>query len=147
LQETDVSSNTALIIINCIYFKGLWVKPFKKDATRRREFQLADGTKKMTDMMYIEGDFKFDQVKELEDAYVVELPYVKSSMTFTLVVPTTNENDRLKKLVAAARLYDWSKLSKKLSETQVEVLVPKFNATFKQFLNNVMKNVSPVAIL
>jgi serine protease inhibitor len=140
LQENDVSDKTSMVLVNCIHFKGLWVTPFKKDQTAIGKFQLADGTTRMTDFMFTEGYFKLDVVEALENAFVVELPYVNSSLTFTLVVP--QEVDGLGKVVAAARVYDWSKLSAKMQEQNIKVFMPKFNATFKQFLSNVMKNVS-----
>jgi serine protease inhibitor len=129
-----------MVMVNCIHFKGLWVTPFIKNRTGSGDFQMADGTKKMTDMMFTTGNFRFNLVKDLENAYVVELPYVNSSLTFTLVVPL--KNDGLKKVVAAARIYDWSKLSTKLRKTKAEIFMPKFNATYKQFFSNIFKNVS-----
>ncbi|NXP63905.1 SPB9 protein, partial [Chloropsis cyanopogon] len=40
LAEGTVDSQTRLVLVNAIYFKGNWEKPFRKESTRERPFQI-----------------------------------------------------------------------------------------------------------
>jgi serpin B len=141
LQSGDVSDKTSAVLVNCIYFKGLWLTPFNKNLTKSGEFQLADGTTKTVDFMFAKGEFKLAFLDEFVDAAIIELPYVNSTLTFTIVLP--RQADGLGKVAETARTFDWTKLSSKLRKMKSEVTLPKFNATFKQYMNPALINVRP----
>jgi serpin B len=138
LQSGDISEETSAVLVNCIYFKGRWAKPFDKNLTKSAEFKLADGSRKTTDIMLTTGFFQFASPEVFNGADIVELPYLNSTLTFTVVLP--QEVDGLSKVVATARAYDWTKLPTKM--TKMNIYLPKFNATFKQFLNGPFKKVT-----
>jgi len=61
--EYDFSEDLVLMILNTIYFKDAWSKPFEKQLTEEDEFTLSDGSTVTADFMnmtsnrnYIDGD-------------------------------------------------------------------------------------------
>lgn len=47
----DVASQVRLILVNAIYFKGMWLSPFDEKQTRKEDFLLAEGGKQPVAMM------------------------------------------------------------------------------------------------
>ncbi|KAG5667551.1 hypothetical protein PVAND_015530 [Polypedilum vanderplanki] len=138
MTPDELDSQTSMILVNCIYFKGAWVNPFNKNNTEQMDFKLDKINTTKIDFMKIKTDFKYGAVDTLNGAKVVELPYVNSSVTLTLILP--QEVDGLKNLITAARNYDWSKLSENLKNKKVLLIMPKFNATFGLNLNQAIEN-------
>ena len=63
-------------MINAVYFKGNWLKPFDPANTLIEPFYLGSKNDKMdTNMMHIEKSFRSGNIKEL-NARVLELPYL-----------------------------------------------------------------------
>jgi len=51
-EPSDFSPLTRLVVVNTLYFKGKWQKPFDKQATREEEFHLEGGKVKRVPMMH-----------------------------------------------------------------------------------------------
>jgi len=65
---------TRLVLVNGIYFKGLWKDQFKTGHTRKAPFFLNDTEKVDVDMMYKEAEFPYGEFADL-DAKAIALPY------------------------------------------------------------------------
>ncbi|KAG5669125.1 hypothetical protein PVAND_017021 [Polypedilum vanderplanki] len=137
LDEGDISPKTALVLVNCIYFKGTWVYQFDKSKISQGNFRINKTNSITVDYMYMTAPVNMGTVDALK-ATVIELPYVNTNLTLTIVLPLSGYS--LKNLMKAARSYDWRKVSNMLYNQSVEVTIPKFNATLKQYLNNPLIN-------
>ena len=51
LSKDDLNPSTALVLMNAIYFKGDWVKPFKAESTKSQPFYCISGEKITTPLM------------------------------------------------------------------------------------------------
>jgi serpin B len=71
-------------LINAIYFKGAWAKPFKKSKTRDLEFTLPDGNKILAPMMTREA---FVDVAQGQNYRAISLPYQGGEFRIAIVLP------------------------------------------------------------
>ncbi|KAG5667552.1 hypothetical protein PVAND_015531 [Polypedilum vanderplanki] len=138
IKSDDLTEYTTMILVNCIFFKGLWQFPFDKSYTFKSDFNIDNKNTIQVDYMYQENSFNFGYINALNDAQVLELPYANSKLTLTLILPQTI--DGIKNLVKAAKNFDFTKLSNQLTNTSVIVSIPKFNTTFEQYLNSPLTN-------
>jgi serine protease inhibitor len=72
-----------LLAMNAVYFKGLWIDPFKIEETRKEEFTLQDGTKQLVPLMRQSGEFRY---AEIGGAQIVRLPY-KGGTSMRVLLP------------------------------------------------------------
>lgn len=62
-----------MIVLNVLYFKGLWNKKFDKDGTLNKDFHTTNGTH-LVPMMTQDEYFKYGVLSEIK-AKFVELPF------------------------------------------------------------------------
>ncbi|KAG7487821.1 hypothetical protein MATL_G00027520 [Megalops atlanticus] len=123
LPEGALDSNTVLVLVNTIYFKGQWKSKFDKEDVFKDDFFLADSTTCPVSMMYQETKFRYGRF-EKDKVQVLELPYKGEDITMVLILPfkgtplsEVEDNLELKKLT------DWLAA---LKETTVAVQMPRF---------------------
>jgi len=80
-----------MVLLNAVYFKGLWSISFKKSMTMKKSFyNLNDKSKeKKVYRMQITEDFQYYEDKEVQ---LVKLPYTKDSMSAIVILPNKNKN-------------------------------------------------------
>ena len=74
LKPFSAGPLTTLVLINAIFFQGLWTEPFDLELTQEKRFTLPDGTWKKVPMMSRTGEL---EAIEDEDFQAVRLPYGK----------------------------------------------------------------------
>lgn len=79
-EKTDLS-NTVMILLNALYFKGVWANPFKKQLTADKEFTYSANSKVKVPMMSKSGWFKYTSSTE---GQLLELPYEGNSQSMLL---------------------------------------------------------------
>lgn len=52
--DEPTAAAASLLLVNAIYFKGMWLQPFTNDTTQPVAFNLLDGTSQDTAMMYMQ---------------------------------------------------------------------------------------------
>lgn len=70
----SIGASTQMVIVNAIYFKGLWAAPFRQTSTKVETFNLRNGAKKNVPFMMIRRHFRAGIDKQT-DAKVVILPF------------------------------------------------------------------------
>lgn len=63
---------TRLVLVNAIYFKGLWTSPFDEKRTHDADFHNLDGSISGIRMMFRKGDYRYTHNSEYDAAF---LPY------------------------------------------------------------------------
>jgi len=84
LTAGSLKSNTAMLLLNAILFKGKWDQKFEK--TYKRQFLVEKGRSVEVDMMNQEGKFRAKLAIDFE-AKILELPFNKGSVNMFLVLP------------------------------------------------------------
>lgn len=145
LVSPDIlDADTALVLVNAIYFKGLWANPFKKEMTNKQEFFLADGKKVEVDMMFLNGK-KFMVAPEVQSlpALVCQLPYQGDKMAMTIMLPNEGVSlDDLEHALCHSRMFnilDHVLKSDEYNEEKVNIVLPKFKLEYKDELSSHFK--------
>jgi len=129
-------SATRVILANAIYFKGKWAKPFDKQETMRRDFDLASGKTTRTSMMVQEGKFSY---QESPDFQAVQLPY-SGRLQMEVFLPATNSNPQ--KLLDNFRVAgNWkNNVQPAFLTRDGTLMLPKFKMEYAAGLNDPLKS-------
>ena len=133
-----LSSDTRLVLVNAIYFKGLWLQPFLKEETFPGTFFVAANQKVQVQMMRQEAHFKFFESEEL-GCQILEMPYIGSKMSMVIFLPV--ETDGLVSLEGKITYDNFEKSLSTLDSSrpeEMEVFLPKFKLTQQFSLNDVL---------
>jgi serpin B len=74
ISAGDLDAMTRLVLVNAIYFKGMWKNKFDPAMTREADFHLTAKEKVKVQMMRMETEIPYADIDEL-DAKAVALPY------------------------------------------------------------------------
>lgn len=124
VSTDDTQDNTFMLLVNAIYFKGQWEKPFPESATKPNSFNLLSGDKVQTQYMSVIDKFNYAELPEL-DCKVIRLPYVGKKFAMYVYLPNKrNGLDRLAEQMTPASLKN---VATKMKEVNVQVTLPKFH--------------------
>ena len=137
LDQLDPSLQ--MILINALYFKGVWKEEFDEKMTNKSTFTKADGTTQEVDMMFQKDSFNY---AETDNYKVAELPYGNGTYSMVAILPNEGVElrDVLKKLDAPV----WDELNKSMSEQKINLYVPRFKLNYSVKLNDVLKSLGMV---
>jgi len=128
-KEGALTPLTRLVLVNAVYFKGSWLRPFAKEMTGEADFTKPDGGKVKAQMMTFSAPASL-QYGETDDFQVLRLPYSGGGLAMLLALPKDGKplRDVEKKLGPAAL----EELRSVLAEDKVKVFLPrfKFNSGF-----------------
>jgi len=125
ITEDMINQDTALVLVNAVYFKGHWKHKFDKAATKDRPFFVSDTKSIDVPMMHQKQDFLIGDLADL-DARALEMPYKDEKLSFLIILP----NKRTGLAALEAKLHqdkvDVNHIRKRLSKNKVEVQIPRF---------------------
>ena len=136
LLDGPLDDSTRLVLLNAVYFKGLFQTKFLKNQTKEEIFFNGGNTEKKAEMMRRTGKFNYTEVEQI-DSKVLEIPYSGDDISLYIVLP--NERQGLKKL--SSGLNSWEQIEdsiRNLRQIEVEVMVPKFKIETSYSLNQVL---------
>ena len=120
----SIDPMTRMILVNAIYFKGLWKSQFKKDATKKDNFYLTNGNSVQIDMMFQNSKYNFGYNEQLKFK-ALEIPYENSNTSLLLLLPDEgNSIEDLEDKLTVELINDL--LNNKMENLKVEVYLPKF---------------------
>lgn len=134
-----VDSMTKLVLVNAIYFKGMWQEKFMKRDTTDAPFRLNKKDTKTVKMMYQKKKFPFGYIPDLK-CKVLEMPYQGGELSMVILLPedTEDESMGLKKIeeqLTSEKLREWTK-REKLETIDVHVKLPRFKLEESYTLNS-----------
>lgn len=123
LAPGSVNPTTNVLLINAVYFKGLWESPFPASSTSRRDFNVDSKTKVQVDMMCQKQEFAISHSEEL-GVRAIEMPYRGGRTSMIILLPDEIEGlSHLEHHLSHCKL---SNIVADLKETpNVEVIMPK----------------------
>jgi len=129
-----IAPQTAMILLNAIYFNGIWKTKFDKKETHNYPFYLADGTKSDVPTMKLETSLEYTS-NDLFSA--VNLPYGNGQFQMTVLLPTQGKTT--KNLIAELNTNNWHEWMKSFKSNNCVVTMPRFKFSWDMELNDVLK--------
>ncbi|XP_056303258.1 antithrombin-III [Danio aesculapii] len=123
LPEGSIDTNTILVLVNAIYFKGQWKNKFDKQNVMKLDFHVSPTHKCPVPMMYQEKKFQYAKIPE-DKVKILELPYNGGDITMVLILPI--EGATLSEVVANMNLKKLVGWLHAMKETTVAVQIPRF---------------------
>ena len=131
----QIPPDAALYLINAVYFKGSWTKPFEAGLTHPAAFTLHDGGKQEVQLMSQTAHFPcvFG-----EDVSVVQLPYGEGGGA-SMWIALPKDVAGLPALIEGLTPKLLSEWSQKARKREVEVSLPRFRLSCKVNLNTALE--------
>lgn len=120
---------TRLVVVNSIYFKGLWKSRFQPENTKMRTFTRGDGIDIKVPMMSQLSIFNIGLASTPQGLKykVIELPYHGNTISMLIVLPSEEDTPLSHVIphISTATVQSWTKL---MHMRKVRLLIPKFTA-------------------
>ncbi|MBE9041919.1 serpin family protein [Oscillatoriales cyanobacterium LEGE 11467] len=129
-----IPPDTILFLINAIYFKGDWSKPFEREATTEQTFTSINGNQKQHPLMSQTGDYQYLENKLFQG---VSLPYGNGQFSFYIFLP--KEDIKLSQVVDGLNDLSWETWMSEFILKPGSVRVPKFELEYEIVLNETLK--------
>jgi len=118
------SYNTRMILVNAIYFKGLWATPFNRKLTKDAPFHVSAEKFVSVLTMHVRTKLKYG---ENDGIQVLEMPYHSNRLSMVILLP--RKNDGLTALEKTLTVSGIQQLLQTSTSQEVNVSLPKFTET------------------
>ncbi len=119
-----------LVLVNAIYFKGAWSRPFDKALTKEQPFTLAGGKQVQLPMMSQSGSYSYYEGKNFQ---AVSLPYGEKKR-FGLKIFLPAKNSSLKEFLRELNAGTWRQWLADLKSTPGQIVLPRFKLEYRASL-------------
>jgi len=121
LQPSALSSDTRLVLVNALYFKGDWNKPFREERNSEEKFTISKKEEVTTTFMngQINTWYYKDWLKE-----IVEIPYANRDYSMMIILPKNYR--KLKWVERFLSVKCMERYEDKKEKYKVNLSVPKF---------------------
>jgi serpin B len=131
----NLSPGDRMVLLNAIYFNGIWTNVFDEDGTKMRPFIKQNGEEKETPMMHREGTAEYTYNSLFK---AVKLPYGNGQYNMIVMLPGAGKNSQ--NIIDELTSENWKDWDQQFEETEhVIVTMPRFKFAFKMNLNNLLK--------
>lgn len=140
LFEEPLDTDTKLVLLNAVVFKGLWASQFPRELTEKEPFYNGGIERTEVDMMFqrVKTNHAFD---ESLHAHVVELLYRGDDYSMVILLPSEKSGvEVLKQELTMAKL---DAVTPSLTNSTIELYLPKFKLE-KQ--NNLKSNLTNLGL-
>ncbi|KAL7735951.1 hypothetical protein ACLKA6_002385 [Drosophila palustris] len=127
LQPDAVNADTSAVLVNALYFKGKFKKPFTPESTMSDDFYVDQDSRVEVDMMYQEDKFKYVELPEV-NARAVQMPYEDSNISLLIILP--NETTGLFDLERKLNTAELGDIESRMTMEDVEIAMPRFSLEF-----------------
>ncbi|NXN11094.1 OVALX protein, partial [Indicator maculatus] len=137
LEPGSVDSSTALVLVNAIYFKGIWKTAFKEDDTREFPFSVRKQESKPVQMMCQNSTFRVS-VLAAEKLKILELPYTSGELSMLILLPDDISGlEQLENKISFEKLMEWTSPNV-MEKKRVKVYLPRMKFEEKYNLTSVL---------
>ena len=129
-----ISGADKMVLINAIYFKGIWQQPFDKNNTRLDTFF---GPKNQSKIMFMNSTKEFDYYED-NGIQAISLNYTKDNLNALIILPKnkSNINNYIKNFTSEK----YNMIIGNLTNKKVKLSLPKFEFDFSAELSQNFKN-------
>ncbi|NWU85651.1 OVALX protein, partial [Onychorhynchus coronatus] len=136
LEPGSVDLHTVLVLVNAIYFKGIWKSAFKED-TQEVPFSVTEQDTRPVQMMFQNSTFKVGRVTA-EKIKILELPYTSGELSLLVLLPDDISGlEQLENKISFDKLTEWTS-SSVMEKKRVKVYLPRMKIEEKYNLTSVL---------
>ncbi|KAJ8009398.1 hypothetical protein DPEC_G00088470 [Dallia pectoralis] len=135
----DLDPDTAMVLINYVFFRGKWDKPFKVEDTQKADFHVDESTTVQVDMMRRTGRYELYR-DQANFTTVVRLPY-KGNASMLVILPDV---DKMAHVEASINKDYLKYVHDKLFWSNRNIYMPKFSASTTYSLGDHLKELGVV---
>ncbi|XP_044185968.1 alpha-1-antitrypsin homolog [Thunnus albacares] len=133
-QVKDLDADMAMVLINYVYFRGQWEKPFDGNYTQKADFKVDDTTTVQVDMMKRTG--RYDFYEDIDNhTTVIMLPY-KGNTSMMIVLPHEGKMQEVEGYITKEYIRHWHD---SLFRSSVDLSMPKFSISTEASLDDTLK--------
>ncbi|NXM31322.1 OVALX protein, partial [Oxyruncus cristatus] len=137
LEPGSVDLHTVLVLVNAIYFKGIWKSAFKEADTREVPFSVTKQDSRLVQMMCQNSTFKVGRVAA-EKIKILELPYTSGELSLLVLLPDDISGlEQLENKISFDKLTEWTSPSV-MEKKRVKVYLPRMKIEEKYNLTSVL---------
>ncbi|NXX13026.1 OVALX protein, partial [Podargus strigoides] len=137
LEPGSIDLNTRLVLVNAIFFKGIWKIPFKKEDTREFPFSVTKQESRPVQMMCLNSTFKV-AVVAAEQMKILELPYASGELSMLVLLPDDVSGlEQLENIISFEKLTEWTNPNV-MKKKRVKVYLPRMKMEQKYNLTSVL---------
>ncbi|NWQ82423.1 OVAL protein, partial [Columbina picui] len=137
LQPGSVDPQTEIVLVNAMYFKGVWEKAFKDEDTQTVPFRVTEQESKPVQMMYQIGSFRVAELPP-ERMRILELPYASGMLSMLVLLPDDVSGlEQLENAITFEKLLEWTN-SNLMEEKTVKVYLPRMKIEERYNLTSVL---------
>ncbi len=129
----EITDGQVMFLMNALYFKGDWTKPFDTKSTQDATFTNLNGSNKVVKMMYMTDKLRYTKRANYQ---AVELPYGNGNYNMTILLPSHDSN--VNELITKLNASEWSSMAADLKEQKIMLSLPKFTLEYEIKLNNIL---------
>ena len=129
----ELDTETVMLLINVVYFKAKWMKPFPMSNVRLKKFTNLNGQKKRVETMYDVDYYLFGQ---FEQYGILQLDYIGNCSMY-IVLP--NEEVNLHDLLLELNARKLNEDLRELKSTHLDLQLPKFKLESDLNLKSVLE--------
>lgn len=131
------SDGAQMIMLDAVYFHGLWTSGFDPALTERCRFLRLDGSESKCSLMFKQGSFNYHGNLKYQ---AVRLPYgLSGRFALYLFLPLADGEFGMERMLADLADMEFSKVFKKFSNTPGRVHLPRFKTEYSSTLNDSLK--------
>lgn len=133
VQPTDFTKNTRLVLVNAIWLKANWEKPFRPENTRKAPFYNYNQSESTIELMSQTNRFNYYANDSLQ---IAELQYKGEDLSMLIILPKDNQAFEVcLKNIDSDYL---QQLSAKMQMEQLKLYLPKFEVEAKADLKETL---------
>ncbi|XP_052636456.1 ovalbumin-related protein Y-like [Harpia harpyja] len=137
LVSGSIDLDTVLVLVNAIYFKGVWKTAFKEDDTREVPFNVTEQESRPVQMMCQNSTFKVATVAA-EKMKILELPYTSGELSMLVLLPDDVSGlEQLESKISFEKLMEWTSPNV-MEKKRVKVYLPRMKIQQKYNLTSVL---------
>lgn len=125
-----------MVLLNAVYFNGIWTTEFDEEGTKMRYFKKSDGSNKEVAMMNKEDKLEYADNPLFSS---VKLPYGSGQYNMVVMLPKAENSS--KEIIKELSPGNWKKWKSEFHvEEHVVVTMPRFKFAYEIKLNDILKD-------
>ena len=129
-----ITPDDIMVLINAIYFKGIWKIQFNKRFTEKREFLNYQKEKNLIYFMNSENTFNFFENNSIQ---AISLDYHKDNMEGLIILP--KDGFDINQFINKLNQEEYYNIINSLNKQNVKLYLPKFEIKFQSNLEEIFK--------